>query len=361
MNYREVFLLNSKTLVSSGVENIDLDVTDPITEILIHWATTNSTAAVDDTKPQESLTKIEIVDGGKVYWNAPGNCATGVACYTLEQYINHWYNEQANAGQSVDIPMRFGRYLGDLEYNFDPRLLTNPQLRLTWSNTTGLSTTGTSVEVSAKLLEGVSGAGQAIMTRDIKQWATADSGIEPIDFPVDRMLRRLFIRANTVDTYFGSIFTNFELDCDKGKLIVFNWEDSHLLRYLATRFGFFELSGVIEATDAEYKRTEMGHVDDGYVEAWDGAPNTFGLRTTAPHYAIIYAHEVSGSALTDQPARMHIRGYLPEHMACYEFGDPMRPDTWFNAPQYKGIKLKITEGNAGATAHVLVEEPVSIP
>lgn len=361
MYYREVFLLTLKTLASSGTETVDIDVTNPITEILLNMMVTNDTSDVDDTPPEETFTKIELVDGGQTYLSMSGAQAMGVGAYALGHYPGAEYNESLSTEQHIHIPLRFGRFFGDTQFGLDPTKLVNPQLKITWSNASGMLSTGTKLEIMATVMEGVPAPPQCLFTKEIKSWTTAASGTEETDLPTDYPYRRLFARVAIDTAWMGNIWTGHKLDCDVGKLIVFDWEDEHFVRYVMSHFPLLHVTGFVSVSDADYKRCLLGELRHGSLVPAQSTDMLAGCIPTRPHYVRCYLQDYNGTSASDKRCRLNVAGWLPQLMYCYQFGDPGKPETWFNAPGFGGIKYKITEGTADAAASILLEQPRTLP
>lgn len=360
MNYREVFLLNEEVLADSGTKTIDINVVDPITEILINFKVKNTTSAVDDTPAQEVIDKIELVDGGQVYMSMTGEEAVAVAAYNLGRYPGCWMDEGANAEQRCFIPIHFGRFFGDTEFGLDLDRLINPQLKITYAKDDDHVTNMNTLEIMATLMQGAGRPPKCLCVKTVESWITAAEGVHPIDMPVDRPWRRLFARTYEDGVWIGNQWAKFKLDCDLGQLIVFDWEDVHFLRYVQAHFPLIHATGFVAATYNELKQSRLGQVESGGLMASDPTGSiAFGIPTS-PHYVRLYVTDHEGLALTDKKCRLDVAGWLPENTYCYQFGDPKEVASWFNAPAFKGIKFNITESDAGGAASVLLEQPVTL-
>jgi len=360
-NFREVELLSRKTVGDSGTETIDIDVTEPITELTVRMYFKNDTAQADEVPPESCVSKIELVDGGRVYASINGYEATAMAWYDKLKWPSAWYSAYLSEGSHVEWPLQFGRYLGDPQYAFSPTRLLNPQLKVTWAKNALHLTAVSTLEVNAKLMEGVSAPSQALLTKAIKTWTTLDSGIVEVDLPTDYPYRRIYFRSFENQSYLGNQWTNFKMECDVGKLILFEMEDDELMSLMERIWGRADYSEFIVVDDGAYHQSHLGFCMHGSFNAFNLSVLVQG-STTLPGYVRMYAREIgAGAAQNDVKTDCRFYGLAPENTYCYPFGRQDDPTTWFNAPGYGSVKLKITEANAGGAASVLVQQPIPLP
>ncbi|MBU2685574.1 MAG: hypothetical protein KKF27_20225 [Gammaproteobacteria bacterium] len=359
-NYREVELLSRKTVGDSGTETIDINVNEPITELSVRFYVKNATATARSVPVESVVSKIELVDGGRVYASLNGREATAMAWYDKGYWPAAWYSEILSEGSRIEWPFQFGRYLGDPQFAFSPSRMLNPQIKVTWAKNALHLTSVCTLEVNAKVMQGVAPPSKALMTKVIKSWTTLGSGIVEVDLPTDHPYRRLYFRADEAAGYLGNAWTNFKLECDTGSLIVFEMEDDEMMNLMERTWGMAEYQAMVAVSNGVYTYTHLGACHSGYLTAFDGDAVLNG-RFTQPGYAILYGINVAGTALTDQKAVLRPRGLCPEYTYCYPFGLQDDPATWFKAPNYGSIKLKITEGAASGLASVFVQQPVSLP
>ena len=360
-NYREVELLSKKTVGDSGTETIDINVTEPITELSVKMYFKNSTAQADEVPPESCVSKIEIVDGGRVYASLNGYEATAMAWYDKGYWPAAWYTANLNEGSRVEWPFQFGRFIGDTQYAFSPNRLLNPQLKVTWAKNALHLTSVCTLEVNAKVMHGVSPPAQALLTKVIRSWTTLAAGIVEVDLPTDLPYRRLYFRSFENQSYLGNQWTNVKLECDVGKLIVFDMEDDELQYLMARIWGPAEYSEYIVVDDGAYHQSHLGFCDHAVFTSMVASTFVQG-SPTLPGYVRTYAREVgAGAAQNDVKTNALFRGYAPENTFCYPFGLPDDPASWFKAQNYGSIKLKITEADAGGAASVFVQQPVPLP
>jgi len=359
-NYREVELLARKTLGDSGTETIDINVDEPITEMTVRCYVKNDGAVADEVPPESIVSKIEIVDGGTVYYSVNGREASAVGWYDKLRWPAAWYSAMANEGSRVEWPLQFGRYLGDPEYALAPTRLLNPQVKFTWAKNALHLSGSVTLDVNAKTMQGVAPPSKMLATKVIRSWTTAAAGIEEVDLPTDYPFRRLYFRCYEKEQYLGNQWTNARLECDVGKLIVFDMEDDELLNLMERIWGQVEYAEYVAADDGVMQQTHLGTCQSAAFTSMGLSIFVTG-SPTLPGYVRMFARNLDGVAQNDVKTNSTFRGLCPENTFCYPFGLPDDPATWFNAPKYGSIKLKITEADAGGAASVLVQQPRPLP
>lgn len=359
-NYREVELLAQKSLDDSGTETIDIDVDEPITELSVRFYVKNDGACADELPPESVVSKVEIVDGGRVYSSLNGRELTALTVYEKGRWPAHWYSAQANEGSRVEWPISFGRYLGDPEYAFSPSRLLNPQLKVTWAINALHLDDSAKLDVNAKVMQGVSAPSKCLMTKVIKAWTGGASGIVSVDLPTDYPYRKLFFKAFLAETTFANMITHAQLNCDLGKLIVFDMSDEELMNLMERVFGLHEYTDLPCLTNNESYMSHFGFVRGIQCTMWAANRVISACPTNIP-YVAVYPRDLDGGAATDEKVSVRVLGLCPELTYCYPFGRQDDPTTWFNAPGYGSIKLNITEGASATVSSVFVQQPVPLP
>lgn len=358
--YREVQIRDDASITDSGTETINLNLRDPITSLIIRFRATN-TAALDDTPVQKNITRIEIVDGGQVYYSLSGPQAVAATAYGLGRYPHCWIDGRAGSPQRMKFQLLFGRHLGDEQFAFDPSKLLNPQLKITWADVEGYTDNSLTLGITARIMEGLPSPSKALMWTQVEAWNTASTGDHSVDLPVNYPIRALMTRAYLTGNVWNTIHTRFKMDCDLGKFVPFDLEDDELQDITQSIMGPFQVMqhGVWSYGEA--------------VDAWLGSPLQVNGISHQPayftnfynagawHWFVAYIVADDGSHPEDALCSAIATGYYPENCILIPFGRLDSPETWFPAQQYKEIKLYITEGVADAAASVCVQQPRSLP
>jgi len=360
MNYREVLIEDDKTLADSGTETFDINVTDPITELEIRFKVKNSTATADDVPAETALDKVEIIDGGQVYFSLTGEECIAAACYDTGRWPPCWYNETLSANQRANFPIRFGRYLGDTQFGFSPRKLVNPQLRVTWAKNALHLTGYVTLGIIARVMTGAPEPPQCLMWKQIEEFTSASSGVKTVNMPVDHPYRRLMTRAYITSALMSEIVSHFKLDCDVGKLLVFDLDESEMSTIVRSVFGPYT-----------YRKVDMFD-QGGRAQAWMGGDTVVSAQTnSAESFVQAYcsgwsyydqiALKWDGTVRTDAATDVLVWGSHPHNTWCYQFGRKDEPDTWFHPTEFKTIDLKLTQALADGKVQVSFQQPRTLP
>lgn len=355
MMYREVLLLPEKTMGDSGTETIDLDVTDPITQIGVFLKVTNVATNARRAIPTKIISKIELIDGGTVYASLSGVEAAGIAFYDTGHYVPCWYTEVPDVTQNVFLPLRFGRYLGDPLRNFDPTRLRNPQLKITWSKNALHLTGYVKMTVHATILDGVAGASSCLLTKAVREFTTASTGVEQTELPTDYPIRRLYVRPYLEDELPYEVVSNYKLDCDSGKFIPFDIAASDLIKLLETEFGYCWIRQMCYRESATFADSFLGRAFAGSHGSGDGGYIT-GLSASGTPYVYIHVCTHAGGSVDEAAVEINCFGSLPHYVHAIPFGLKDDPATWFNAGAFRKVVLSLTQGVASATCSILAQQ-----
>jgi len=355
MMYRDVEILSTVTVADSGTKTVDLDVTEPITELVVRVKLTNESSHNINKIPTLIVSKLEIVDGGTVYASLDGPQAAAGYFYETGQYPNHSYHERQDWGQDVHIPLRFGRFLGDPTRNLDVSRLRNPQLKITWAKDTLHLTNTVQLGVRARVMGDVAGASAALLTKSVRAFTTVGSGIEETELPTEYPIRRLFIQPYALATPPHYVLSQFKLDCDAGKFIPFDLDIYEWMALTEQERGHCTVRQRPMITNQEYRESYIGRTYWGTAFS----PSTqymTGCSCALQSNPLIYANFHDGTPASDLGLECGFVGTYPHNVMCLTFGLPDDPATWFNAAAFRKVLLKLTQVSAAATCTILVQQ-----
>lgn len=359
MHYREVQVEDDKSVADAGTLTVDLNIKDPITALIVRFKVRNDTAVVENQPPERNITKVEIVDGGQVYHSLSGSMSVAAAVYGLGRWPHHWYDNRASNNQRINFPILFGRYIGDPDFAFDPTKLVNPQLKITWADQALYDDGYHAIGITARVMEGVPSPSKCLFWKEVEAWSAAATGVKVVDLPTDYPYRSLMMRGWGLDALPSNVFTHFKLDCDLGKLIVFD---------LASH----EFRDILKQSDGPFHHRQFAYGDTGtYLHAWmgetldvSGSPDAVGMIQSYTAFGIRFVMSVTdpaGVAIANATAQLLVSGLFPHSSYLYRFGRKNDPETWFRSGQYGDIDLKLTEGSLAADAAVAIQQPRSLP
>ena len=365
MRTRDVYLLKSETLSDSQTKIVNVDITDPISAIIVTYQADNGATSNQQVLLRDNVSKIELVDGSDVLFSASGMETVALDAYCFGKLPPATLTEAAGATQYESFIIPFGRKIGDEELWLDPTRYTNLQLKLTHSltisATAGFATGTGKATVIAKLFEDKPASYRGhLMTKSIHSWTSAASGDETIDLPVDYPYRLALLRGYEHGVAMSSTFTNVKLSCDTDKFVPLDLTLLDLAHMNEALWGWFEFGQELLETDNDTVRGHLAFIRDYAVSsrtdldfacadavAGDQLTLSVTKTTTSPSVAA----ETSDVALG-----LVTRGVGPENTLCIPFGTLDAIEEWFPASMYQSIKLKVTQGNAGATCSVVLQQ-----
>ena len=82
MKTRDIYLARVETLPDSGLKYIKLDVSHPISQLVIEIEATTGSTSCTDHEIHDDITSIEVIDGSDVLFSLNGKQALGIAALT---------------------------------------------------------------------------------------------------------------------------------------------------------------------------------------------------------------------------------------------------------------------------------------
>jgi len=348
MNYRLATLYARGAISSDLTVDVDVDVKDPITQIVVVYDTLNGAVATADGYPAACLSKIELIDGSNVLYSLSGVEAQAVDFYhNQREPANHVRYLAANYCHSI-MNLNFGRYLYDPELALDPTRFSNLKLRITIDrNLGGCSSVAGLLAVFAHMFDEkpVSPIG-FLMHKEIKSYTLGNGSHEYTDLPLDYPYRKLLIRAQRLGVEPHFQINNIKLSQEVDKVVPFNLTMNDLIRTIVSQTRPYR-EGIIGPGTAgagvyfycvptymvTISGSHWGNVNHTYPpNFYDGDGGRFSERqgTTGPNW------------------QANLGGWLPHAVLDIPFGIQSDMADWFDVSGIGNLKLDITSGGAPA-------------
>lgn len=362
MKHREVLLLSDKTVGDSGTETINIDITDPITAFYVQFRATNGATSNVASPAAHTISKIEIVDGGRTLWSMPGLLQRGLNAHLMGVTPHSKISEIGGDSQYDNIPIFFGRYKYDTTYAFNPATFLNPQLKITWNlaavnavGATGFVTATGRLTVQAHVMEDVPVPVGMLTNMEYESFTTAASGDYVSELPVDRVWRAILVRAYESGVALNTSLSNLKLNFDSGKFIPFDMSIPKFWRMMVSDLGNINSEVLAFVDDAAAFENWLAFVIGGNVNG-----RTASHIVTANNHdnsqSTVNVQDDAGSTQTGAGVWAQLRGTSLENCVVYPFGNLKMEETWLNPSEYRNAKLYLTQGNAGAAAQVALQE-----
>lgn len=360
---RDYLQENSIDIGTSGTKTYNLDFQDPISELDLFFEATNGATSNIASPIERCISKIEIVDGGKVMWDAPGEVALALFAHDAGQMPYTYISEIANDAINQVIPIRFGRWLWDRDFAFNPLRFNHPQLRFTFNeaavNTagaTGFVSDSWKFSLTVRLMEGLSAPPHFLNCRNIETFTSAASGIKRVELPVDMPIRYLISRAYESGTSYTSTWTNHKLSVNGGQYVPFDLPATDFVNIIHSALP--PLSRRVKANVADNTAwvTYMGSnhwtvlVGSNYEYIYDCE-----IYGDGRIHMYITKHDGTGG-ITSRQAFIDATGWGMHNTYMWPFGERYSPDDWFVPPPQGTLDLFVTEGNDTADCDICLQQ-----
>jgi len=350
MNYRFSKIFAEKSYAADATEIIDLNVVDPISQLIIACNPNYASAALS-AHPIACLKKVELVDGSDVLMSLSGYEAEALDIYHSKKMRSNFNTQLGSMGVERFVHLNFGRKLWDKEFAFDPGKFKNPQLKISLDlDASGGGATSILLSVLAAMFDEktISPTG-FLMSKEIKEYSMASGAHEYTDLPTDFPYRKLLIKALTHGAEPGAIIENIKLSEDQDKRIIFNDEPENLLRTLAADNQELEEQIIFAATtSAKNVYTTVSARATAVIMDWAAAMASTGHTSygSAGGRMVAYAQAATN-------AIAHIRGWLPHGVYELPFGDQEDPEDWFDVMRVGSLKLDIKAFTGRSSSDVI--------
>ena len=352
MLFRDYTLDKARPSVADAYTYIrDIDIKDPITELLIKVLAKNGENGNDENPIARVVTKIELTDGGTSLWTMDGEQCLVAARGTRGNLPPEYRSEWDNTYPFQIFPLHFGRWYGDTEYAFDPSRFKNPQVKVTvnLANVRAVSEdsafrTGTSrIDIVARIMEGAPAPSKMFVVKEIAEWTGAATGTKRVELPVDWPYRLLIVRSFLTNSKPGTNIINLKMSCDADKFVPFDlpWDD--VLRQEYSQYEMVHRVQELLVLGAELKDIHIGNCHEVVI-----CPNNTESFMAASIWnecsAWCQGYNAIGSALdVDKGANLYSKGYQAEHAFLIPLGNKDIPESWFPTADYGDIELLLQE------------------
>lgn len=348
MNYRLSQILPQKSYTADITETIDLDVVDPISQLIIELGVVNVGNVAPTAHAIACLTKIELVDGSDVLFSLSGYQAEAVDFYHNKVMRSNWNPYLDGMTVQRFIGINFGRKLWDPLLAFNPKQFKNPQLKLTLDiNAGGNAPVTNQLRVWGALFDQkeISPVG-FLMHKEIKNYTMGSASHEYTDLPRDYPYRKLFLRAQSPGTEPGQLVDKIKLYEDEGKRIPIDLEmPDMILRTIESSPMITEILYGYVLTTATYGYCTPTTRVVGNVNRWAaavGAGEIAFYDGDGGRFKVIAATAASNMQAS-------VSGWLPHGTFEIPFGDQDNIDDWFDVSKIGSMKadvLSLAGGNA---------------
>ena len=334
-------ILAGEAANTAGTKNIDLNISNPISQIIVSFKGTNS-SGTPTAHGAKMISKIEIVDGSDLLFSMSGVEAQALGYYhhgVMPFGVNNYRDNSMNI-QTFTVD--FGRFLWDRELALDPKHFNNLQIRITHNKASGGSAPDAGVlAVFAKVFNpNMAVPVGLLMSKELYSYSLVSSGLETINLPVDHPYRKLLIGTIATGKQPHEQYNKVTLSVDNDRqVLINNMSTSDLCKFIAPQVPIVEsIAGI-----------GTGSLVDHYCSiSYNGVINIGALGTALTGVASeeFYGGAVAINSLAAQHFQAALSGYIPHGSICVPFGDPKNIEDWLDISQISKLVLKLTGGSS---------------
>lgn len=345
----------------SGSKTFNLDYIDPITQLDLYFEGTNGSSGNKASPFERCISKIELVDGGEVLWDLPGEVALAAFVQDNEAYPYSEIEESQSGSVRQQIPIRFGRWLYDEEFAFDPRKHTNPQLKFTFdeatintAGTTGYQSDSWTFTLGVRLMEGLTAPGKFLAYRTVESFTSAGTGARRVELPTDRAIRYLICRAYKSGSALYTSITNHKLSENGGKFVPFDLPTRDMISRMCDTFPPVMRRFTAYLTGGDTIATFVGVPLNGHV-----TEDTTGAFASANFYidgrVLVYCADHDTNDNLVGHVYVSNEGWALHNTLMYPFGDRNKPEHWFVPDRNGKLDYYVTDGEASADVDICLQ------
>lgn len=341
MNHRLTSLLDSKTATDAGTETIDINLSQPVSAIMIQYKGTNN-GSVPTAHPAKMISKIEISDGSEILHSLSGIQEQALNYFNTGRMPVSVLDYRNDVMAIVTYFVMFGRYLWDEQLALNPTKHKNPQLRISHNKALGGSSPDAStIDVYAFAFDEktINPVGY-LQSKEQINYSLVSSAVHPIDLAVDHDYRMIMIQSLSAGKQPHEQYNRVKLSQDNDARVLINNLPTSVL---AKMLDFYPAI-----------------VEDIFALDLDGAETVYctptyntslsALGLSAADTALFTAQSFGGSFVATGGDGKHsqwiARGKNPHGSLAIPFGKQDVIEDWYKMDPVGSLKLQITAGSS---------------
>lgn len=357
---------------------LELPNSGKLHSLLLTAACTNGATSARALTILDVVDLVEIVgDGSEVLYSMTpqeiekwAETLSGNALESIEEH-------GASLVQSMVFPILFGRKLFDPECYLPLGAFKQTKLRVTYSPTiaadNGFTTGTTTFDVKAFITpddQSLPYMG-TLTTKRIKDFTSLAAGDDLTDLPRNNPIRAIGVYAYEANTADGTDVTRVQLRANNGERVLFDADWPNFLDINRNLFGceIFHTARLLQ-TDAETWDCRLGYVRQVVIEPIytpSDANDTFSTFNASGYTGdritiqirdadVTAGAETFAVATADYRMQVTAYGKSPSFFGLIPFLYQDVKDWYLQSNQYSKLELLLTQGGAGATVRVSLQE-----
>ena len=348
MNYRFATIKAEETFNADATDPIDIEVVNPISELIIRFQPLTGAEANSDGHPMKCLSKVELVDGSDVLWSLSGPEAHALDWYSHLKERPNVMCYLPTTTMDMALHINFGRYLWDPELAFDPKKFVNPQLKITLDiDGGGMNNSQIITSVFAHLFDekAVSPVG-FLMSKEIKNYALDSATHEYTAMPTDYPYRKLLLRIQKYPAGTEYCFGNIKLSEDVDRKVPINHDIHEILHAITGQQRPYREWVIVAGGGTE----RQFHITPAY---WPGLSIAHWEGSAISTYATIWEGDGGRARLFTSGVGGNytalVEGWCPHGVIEIPFGFQDQMDDWYDVTKIGSLKLDLLS-NAGMSS-----------
>jgi hypothetical protein len=355
MNYRATNIFAQKAYSADFTELIDINIADPISELLINFQGLNASGSTGATAHwAKGITKVEIIDGSEIIFSMSGLDLYAYALLHYKKAPAQWLHYWGTNYFVITLRIPFGRKLWDPNLALLPKTFKNLQLKVTSTMAAGgVAPTATKLDVWALCFDQKSPTPMGLLSaKQVKQYTMGSSSHEYTDLPTDQKIRKLMVSALVAGTEPNQVLSHLKLSEDNDKHVIVD-ADSDVLGWMFSE--------------------ENIKIQEGFYFQADGSQRSYYCTPTSKVYpvAVQYLDAAAGyfATMDGDGGRVKIdgsaagngicllEGFYPNGMFSIPLGDPSDIDDWFDPAGVKNLRLDLLScASMTNTCNIILEQ-----
>jgi len=362
---RFTYLANRQGIADAGVLVIDIPIDEPITALWVDLRATNFATGNDDSPMHLCVQRIDLIDGANVIWGITGPELLGLTCAQLGFMPHQRFSALPGDPAGMQLPLMFGRFLGDTEYAFNPKAFTNPQFRIVWNlaavnaiGANGFVTLSGTLSLIAEIMDQNISPRAMLAAREVFTYTSA-VGTQFIDLPRDHTYKALMLRPVATTSHWWDVITRVRINLDGGKLVPIDMVGEDLQYMLNMRQPKLEYRESGHSPGGAQLICWLKEVESVALQCEVNAAYTFAYENFEYGQQQLRTWLASVASVNHVNMGVMCQGYAPFHCVYIPFGDGLKPDEWFQASNYGSVRLELTGAIAARAVSIvaLQEEP----
>jgi len=373
----ESIIENQKVLgADSGTLTVNLPTSNYLQGLLlrvqnVNGSTSNGSTGAGETI-QGDISKIEVIGDGVTLFSTSGRLARKFEHFDTGDEPPTDETQAASAVQWAVFPIKFGRHAQDKELLVPAHMLSNLQLKVTWSftdsTTVGYTTSESNakIDVIARYLYATERSNTAFLKK-VEVWSKtpASTGTEEATLPIgagNGRYRRIMIYCYEVAIEDGVDISDFSLKMNDAQTLIEDRWDTRQIRNAIKYNAYHTKTVSTMLNDADTYNSYVSRISAVALTCGAAVRAASATAIAGDRITIGYSDLATPTVVTtDAVIYFTIRGQVVSHAVMLDLGTDNLADSLYVGKDsgISTLKLKMTVAAAGGATSIITEQLVS--